>query len=235
MSFILEALKKSDKNRQDGTVPSLETVHSPTLSARAKRPDWIWLLLSVLLLNAALLLWLFGPWQRQENLTAVIPQTPASHLEPALEVASPQPSETLVATPEEEQPPVRLAVLSEIAAVPKKTTVPAQSAKKIHQSRLSESAELSSSGTGPGAAQKKIHPLKELPLSVKRDLPELHMSMHAFNRDNRSANLIRINAQIMRAGASLSGKYLLEEITAEGAVFRYAGYRFLVPRKNPRK
>lgn len=233
MSFILEALKKSDKKRQDGTVPKLETVHSPIVSARTKRPDWIWLLLCVLLLNAALLIWLLGPWQPQENLTAVRLKTPPRRIAPSLDVVNPQPGETLVTSPEEEKTPARLAVIPVMPAVPKKTALPAQSAEK--KPPLPGSAELSPSETGPGAAQDKIFLLKELPLSVKRDIPELHMSMHAFNRDIRSANLIRINDQIMRPGASLSGKYLLEEITAEGAVFHYAGYRFLVPRKNPRK
>lgn len=53
MSYILEALKKSDKKRQEGQVPDLHTVQIDTLPPGPKRGAlWPYLLLAVLALNA---------------------------------------------------------------------------------------------------------------------------------------------------------------------------------------
>ncbi|PLX90895.1 MAG: hypothetical protein C0620_12385 [Desulfuromonas sp.] len=73
MSFILEALKKSEKNRQEATTPTLETQHDNSPPAPRKRPLWPLLLLVILLLNAAVLLWLFGPWHDTDTVTEVAP------------------------------------------------------------------------------------------------------------------------------------------------------------------
>lgn len=63
MSYILEALKKSDEERNRGTAPGLQTVQSPVVHAPEKRTGWRYLLLFALLLNAGLLTWWLGPWK----------------------------------------------------------------------------------------------------------------------------------------------------------------------------
>jgi general secretion pathway protein B len=64
MSFILEALKKSEKSRKDNRVPTLQTSHQPPAHQPARRPIWPLLLGAVLLLNALLLLWIIAPWKK---------------------------------------------------------------------------------------------------------------------------------------------------------------------------
>lgn len=63
MSYILEALKKSDEERNRGTAPGLQTVQSPVVHAPRKRTGWRYLLVIALLLNAGLLIWWLGPWK----------------------------------------------------------------------------------------------------------------------------------------------------------------------------
>jgi len=59
MSFILDALKKSDYKRKQGSVPDLTTVHNQPAGEPNKRPLWSYLLLAALLLNAGLIaVWL---------------------------------------------------------------------------------------------------------------------------------------------------------------------------------
>lgn len=62
MSYILEALKKSDEERNRGTAPGLQTVQSAGIPAAKKRSGRHYLITFALLLNAALLGWRFGPW-----------------------------------------------------------------------------------------------------------------------------------------------------------------------------
>jgi len=83
MSFILEALKKSEKNRQENTTPTLDSQHDSASPAPRKRPIWPLVLVVVLVLNAGILLWLFGPWSSAK----------------APEVATAPKTETAVATP----------------------------------------------------------------------------------------------------------------------------------------
>nr|WP_320115252.1 general secretion pathway protein GspB [uncultured Desulfuromonas sp.] len=66
MSFILEALKKSEKNRQENATPTLDSQHDSASSTTPKRPVWPLVLVVVLILNAGILLWLFGPWNSDE-------------------------------------------------------------------------------------------------------------------------------------------------------------------------
>ncbi len=229
MSFILEALKKSDNKRQDGTVPKLETIHDSVIPPRAKRPGWVWILLFVLILNVAVLLWLFAPWQQQisippESGQTVVQKKPTTFESP-VKKTRPQPPETPEATSVKEPAPIPPLAMSSVD--------PVQATDKILQQPLAiKSNEKSLLNTDPATKQQKIYSIKDLPVSIRGDLPEMHMSVHAFYSNKPAASLVRINDQIMRTGDRLTGKYILEEITSEGAVFFYAGYRFLVPRKN---
>jgi hypothetical protein len=64
MSYILEALKKSDSERQQGTVPGLNAAHTSSTTSRSGRRALLpGLLLAALLLNAGLVLWWIHPWQ----------------------------------------------------------------------------------------------------------------------------------------------------------------------------
>ncbi len=110
MSFILEALKKSEKNRQENATPTLDSQHDNASSKTPKRPVWPLVLVVVLILNAGILLWLFGPWNSEEPsapVTADVTQpssTPPEHIA-AVELVTPatprpavQPSAQTVAT-----------------------------------------------------------------------------------------------------------------------------------------
>lgn len=99
MSYILEALKKSDQERQRGQMPGLQTVQAPVARPQAGRRVWPYVLAAALLLNAAVLAWWLSPWQsgKQETATrklaAVGPpaaQVAATPSKPARTAASPQ-------------------------------------------------------------------------------------------------------------------------------------------------
>lgn len=60
MSYILDALKKSEKERQKGTVPDMLTVQDIVAEKPAKRFIWVYLLVAALLLNAGIFVWWLG-------------------------------------------------------------------------------------------------------------------------------------------------------------------------------
>ncbi len=205
MSFILDALKKSDHKRQDTSAPRLDTVHDPVPAKKPRRTLLIGLVLLALVLNGGLVAWFLLPGSapRVEQVSVM-----ESALLPAVRVPRPADSATV-------QPPAQPAPQALTAA----SQIPPPAAGKM----AAPEAGLTS--------DRHIYQIDELPATVRGRLPELHMSLHAYRSDEAAASLVRINDRIMREGDLLGNKYLVEEITPGGVVFRYQGYRFILPRK----
>lgn len=73
MSFILDALKKTEREREGGTIPSVNSQHSGDPPQRPGKPVWLYLIIVVLLLNAGVLLWWLKPWRgEQEGLQSAV-------------------------------------------------------------------------------------------------------------------------------------------------------------------
>ena len=79
------------------------------------------------------------------------------------------------------------------------------------------------------SAAEPIPLLDELPASVQRTLPSLHVSVHAYDevRENR---FVLINLNRYREGEHTKEGPLIEAITADGLILRYQGERFRLTR-----
>jgi general secretion pathway protein B len=66
MSYILEALKKAEKECKRGMVPDLLTVQDAIVQKPKKRLHWPYLIFVALLLNASVLMWWLSPWQSKK-------------------------------------------------------------------------------------------------------------------------------------------------------------------------
>ena len=208
MSFILDALKKSDRKRQSETVPKLQTEHQKPVVPGSRRWLWLPILALFLVVNIAVLLWVFGPWQ----------EPPAAEVRSASAVDSPP-------VPPGSHP------VEPVAAKPAPKTSPEPKQRTAQQQQvlpIGAAAKELPAAVGKG----RIYAIEELPNSIRERMPALHMSLHAYSREQAAASLVRVNNQILREGAELPGGFLLAEITANGAVFSHQGYRFLLPRKN---
>jgi general secretion pathway protein B len=67
MSYILDALKKSEKERQKKNVPDLLTVQEPVLNEKRKRPLWPYILIAMLIMNMGFFGYLLGPKKSKET------------------------------------------------------------------------------------------------------------------------------------------------------------------------
>lgn len=72
MSYILDALKKSDQKRQRGQVPDLNTVQVELPPEDKKKVLWPYLLVGIVLLNAIILAVVMGPDQSTVEPQAVV-------------------------------------------------------------------------------------------------------------------------------------------------------------------
>ena len=198
MSFILEALKKSENKHRQKNGQNPPTIHDLVPHGGSRSRTWIIVILIILLLNIALLLWFFAPWKQ-----------------PSL----PQQTELLsTETAPVNSSPMQKSVLRTPSTVTPNQHLEANSRPVIKELLVPRS-------------EKKIYNFEQLPTSIQRRIPPMQMSLHAYHRDDSSASMVQLNDRIMRSGDLVTDNISLEQITADGVVLRYDGYRFLLPRR----
>jgi general secretion pathway protein B len=117
MSYILDALKKADRDRHPVAVPTLATAHRTPASSR-RRLLWPWIVGAVIVVNAGVWLWLLRPApsvpdgalvsMSQAPATSPAPAAPeqAAPARPVEPVTTPEsPDKTVVAVAPSQAPP----------------------------------------------------------------------------------------------------------------------------------
>lgn len=99
-----------------------------------------------------------------------------------------------------------------------------------HQEKQNMVSDKSSVAVGQGDERigndrERVFSLKELPLSVRKSLPELNISAYMYS-GKPSERLVTINSYILHEGETLQPGITLEEITEQGVILSYNGYRF---------
>lgn len=214
MSYILEALKKSEQERGHGVSPGIQTIHSSALSYRANRkPLWPWLLVAVLGANLVVLVYfMLDRSGRDPAVTAPVASIPTAS-EVSLPASTPPP-QRLPATPPQAAPatspaPAQKTIVDAPPAVaPPPVETPVQTAV-----------------TAPPAATVPVVEVDELPPEVGRHVPKMEFSAHVYSSNPRQRSVV-INGMFLEEGELLSNDLALSEITPDGAIFEFRGYRF---------
>ena len=68
-------------------------------------------------------------------------------------------------------------------------------------------------------------PFEDLPFAIQQEIPAMAVQLHAYS-SKRSESLVSINSIRLRDGESLMPGLRLEQITPDGMIFSYKGYRF---------
>jgi general secretion pathway protein B len=249
MSFILDALKKSEQERRQRQTPDLHAEHAPPPEQRGGKRLWPILILVALLLNVAVFSFWLRPWSApepsvQKELSAVDESIIASETiaAPPLPVASqPVASQPAVSQPAVSQPAVSQPAVSQPAVSQPAVSQPAVSSAAVERtSPASEEITPSSaeSSVKPSLPVAKRAPetsnvppslprMEDLPNSFRRELPELVISLH-FYTDSPTARMVRINGRNLREKQHISENLTLQEITAEGVILNFKGQAFAV-------
>lgn len=245
MSYILDALKKSEKERQRGAVPDLLTVQDILVQEPEKRSMWPYLLLIALLLNAGLFMWWFGPSQPKKP--KVVAQTTVSHpveLPKTINPGGGEDAEKSVPKAETRRgKPVDMQQQNNLLTV-KEEPSEKVAGRPIPMTDMNASREIPQAvpqGTAvntirsepkpalhnEAVIENRVYNLNELPSSIQQSLPAFSISTLIHSSDPAS-RMVKINGQTMREGQDLIAGLKLEEITADGVIFRYHNYRFRV-------
>ena len=115
--------------------------------------------------------------------------------------------------------PLKLHALPENEAGPVGDNLP-----PVGQARAID-RELHAAVESDSEAEKTVPQLHELPLPLRRDVPNLTFSMLVYSR-NPAERIARINGQVVHEGQEVTAGLKLEHITPNGAIFSFRGYRF---------
>jgi general secretion pathway protein B len=214
MSYILEALKKSDLQRQRGATPTLQAAQIAV--AVPKRPMFIYYgLLAAVLLGAGIMIGWLQPWQPEQPPFATEPVAAKSPIS-IPQQATPAPLTTPPEMPGAMIPnnPALASAGTTVAAAP----IPD---KTMPDKFISEKP---TSLAGVAQEQKAI-PFDELPIPIQREIPDMTVQLHSYS-SNPGERLVYINSIRLREGEPLMLGLRLEQITPDGMIFSYKGYRF---------
>ena len=207
MSYILDALKKADAEREQGRVPGLHT-HASDIEAElgplTRMPSlWVMGLGVGLVLMAAGAVWLGMRPKGGETATATQPVAP----EPA---PAPVPAPVPAPMPEPAPAP-RVA-----AAPPRAVQLPAESVTP----RKALRTPIHVDPAATSVTSEKVPTLAELPQEVRRTLPTLSVSGAMYSDSPAS--------RMFHEGDQPAAGLVLEEIRLKSAVFNYRGTRYAV-------
>jgi len=233
MSYILDALKKADAEREQGRVPGLHTPMAnleadlPPLGGRP--PAWVMGLGAVLVLAALGSAWW---WTRPVATTPVTPTAPIPTQAPSPSLAAvptPLSARSVSATPVTPSParaqaaaPTPQTEMRSPVVTPPQTVSPAPAATPAKPSTRAPIHVDPATTTST-----QVPNLAELPEDVRRSLPALTVS-GAMYSDQPASRMLLINNRVFHEGDQPVAGLVLEEIRLKSAVFRYRGTRYAV-------
>lgn len=248
MSYILDALKKSEQEREQGKVPDIKTVHHhPTPNQQPRQTPWLYIILgSLLVVVGAVSAWVFYPHFPSVPVAGVTDQ-PESSPSVAAQQGLQQAQADAVTAPKKQmaaQAPVKPAPTphqSKPVASPKKKPSkpnviflkkeippdqmystqpyhPSGNAASNHKQASSAGSDNKQTTSVPPAKNPDIVDVADLPSDVRRRLPDISFTGHVYSSVPSRRSVI-INGKQMREGEFLNGDLKLERITSKGAVF----------------
>jgi general secretion pathway protein B len=212
MSYILEALKKAQAERQLGNAP---TIHSPQVvapapagAAASRKPLLVGLGAGALVVVAgALVVW------RQAPAPAAAPRTVA--------VPAPVPAQTLAVTAPPAPPP---APVRAPGLAPARVAAPAPA----------RPAPAPTPAAAPVAAAARPTPednlpfLQQLPDAQQRDIPRVTFGGYMYSA-NPADRLLIVDKALRHEGEEVAPGLVLEKLLPRAAVMNYRGTRYRVP------
>ena len=230
MSFILDALKKSENDRQRQSGPALFEVR--VAPPRSRFPSWAIALVALLVVNLAVIGWLMF-------------RKPAAAATPPMQAATPAPVPAPVAVA---PAPVQPAPAPQPAYIPPAT---AQVAPRPPVQEQGPTLEQEPPGAGtaegnpddyaPASEPSGDGPVAQVTrglenglmtyqeAATKNQIPPLKMDLHVYAPDPRQ-RFVLVNMRRLTEGQSLPDGVKVDRITTDGAVLSYRGVQFMMER-----
>jgi general secretion pathway protein B len=219
MSFILDALKKSEVERQRQSMPGL--MDTPAAARRNRLPLWALLLGILLAVNIAVLCVMLlrnGAAAPAANVKKHVdaapvadqPPAPAEHFSPL--GSAPVYAPEIPATP----------VLSDAPHSLAQRSAPRPAPRRADPVLIEDAAEDNG---------EVLPTMSEINLTGSQALPELHLDVHVY-ATKPADRFVYINMRKFHEGNALPEGPVIERIRRDGVVLNYQGLRFILPRQS---
>lgn len=180
MSLILDALKKSERERQRDKAPGLQSIHLPLPQREVRsRKHWWLLAIGLVVINAGLL----GYWRLQQSTSADVASTPADPIKPLLAVAKAPQQASANASP------AANSMTDEYSQI-----TPAEAGTAVPQTENNL----------------RIEEVSELPDDVRNNLPAMTFSFHVYSTNALQRTIIINNRRVREGDEVSSGIQLQE-------------------------
>jgi general secretion pathway protein B len=224
MSFILDALKKSEIERQRQSMPGL--MDAPASLGRGRLPLWAILLGCLLAINIVVLIIVLmrnggasvaSTSRRDTSAADRTPTAVEEHFSPL--------GSAPVYAPEIPVPPAAASSSNESSAA----TAPHTAAQRAAPHTLRRPDPVLDE---EAAENDEVLPsINEINLTGDRALPEMHLDVHVY-ATRPSDRFVFINMRKYKEGNTLQEGPVLERIRRDGVVLNYQGLRFVLPRQS---
>ncbi len=207
MSFILDALKKSEAERQRQNAPGLASI--PERQRTKPSGKWIWLVVGLLVVNlvalGGLLLW---------------------------KSAAETPTETPVASTQLDPP---AATFSELVSEVKRNqqSPGAQTDEQSTEPDLELAPAAPATPDGdvvPGRVDPGLESFNDLRAKGELQLPDMHLDIHVYS-GAPADRFVFVNMSKYKENATLNEGPVVKEITPEGVILEHRDKVFLLPRQ----
>jgi len=219
MSFILDALRKSEAARRRSEAPDLFASMPAAREPASPRANWpLWLLGAVAALSLIAVLWLLAQRAPPASPTPAdadtgTTTTPADDTATTAPVSAPAPVPMPPQTPLTDRPPTPVATATAMppptVAAPPPRELPAPPPESV----VAAPPVLPPTGS--------IVSLADLDPAARKLLPPLKLSMHLWN-ETPAQRFVILDGQRLREGDVL-GELVIERITRDGAVLVWRG------------
>lgn len=236
MSFILDALKKSEVERQRQSVPGL--MDTPLVARHSRLPVWAIAIGGLLAINLLVLTFVL-----MRRGTPAAPAPVAAHAAAAAIAVPAEPeaaasSSTAHFSPLDAAPAAptyapEIPVEADSAAAPAAQTAPLAGlgTRTPAAAKPARRTDPVLSDADANADTEEVLPtISETSLSGAQTLPELHLDVHVY-ATNPADRFVYINMRKYHEGGTLQEGPTIERIRRNGVVLNYQGLRFLLPRQ----
>jgi len=253
MSYILDALRKSDQLRRRSGAPTLMLGQAEAVAP--KRPAlFLYGVFALVLLGAGIGIgwlrpWQQGPSQPAPSASSATSPAPGKSAASAVQPSAPNPVPALPPVIASATRPASVpAAAAAAAAAPAPAIAAAVAPERAHargarpietpgaphkasaetakqaEPLLQEPARNGGKAVA-GAPAAAVMTLAELPVAVQQDLPPLSVSVHAYSA-KAGDRLVGINNRLLHEGEDVAPGLKLEQITPDGMILSYKGYTF---------
>ncbi len=219
MSYILDALKKSEQERGQGNIPNVQTVHSSSLNYdNEKNTYWPYILIAAVLLNLlAISYFIFDKEKKLHTDDSLVTIEKAPE-----ETNTPLPTETKIKTTKKESQEKSIITTAENKKTQTINTKKLSTTPTSKPTKTETTWEKETKKPAPQTNKKFITDYYDLSDSIKNQLPTITVSAHVFSTNPLQRSIV-INNNFMEEGEYISNRLILHEITKDGAIFDYQG------------